>query len=80
MFKLEENNTLPSVYTIIKMPVTALSFAGTPCSAASMHVCVCQTVWIDQLLDALLCVLNLWLALGTDLGPDVRSSVAHLRF
>ena len=46
MFKLEENNTLPSVYIIIKMPVTALSSAGTPGSAASMHVCVCVSVCV----------------------------------
>lgn len=41
LFELEKNNTLLSVYTIITMPVTALPSAGTPGSAASMHVCVC---------------------------------------
>lgn len=41
---------------------------------------MCFTVWTDLLLDALVCILNLWLSLWTDLGPDVKSSAAHLRF
>lgn len=40
------NKTLPSVYTIITMPVTALSCAGTPGSAASVHICVCAYVCV----------------------------------
>lgn len=71
----------PFCLYIIKIPVTVLSSAGTPGSAACMHVlCVCFVVWIGQLLYSLLCILNLWLLLWTDLGPDVKSSAAHLCF
>lgn len=42
-----KNNTLPSVYTIIKMPVTALSSAGTSGSAASVCVWVCGNVCVS---------------------------------
>lgn len=69
---------LSSVYSIIKMPVTAFPSAGT--SGSAVFVCVFYTVWTDQLLDALLCILNLWLFLRTDLGPDVKSFVAQLHF
>lgn len=75
-----KNNAFPSVYTIIKMPVTALSPAGTSGSAASVRLCMCVCFTVDQLLDALLRILNLWLSLRTDLWADVKSSAAHVRF
>lgn len=51
------------------------------CTYVCVRMCVwCFTIWTDQLLDALLHILNIWLSLLADLGPDVKSSAAHLRF
>ena len=64
------------------MLLHAPSSAGTPGSAGPVCVCVsvCFKVRNDQLLDALLCILNVWLSLLADLGPDVKFSGSHLRF
>lgn len=71
----KEKNRLCLQY---KKPVAALSSAGITCSTAS--VCVCILCWPEQLLDALLCTLNIWLSLQDHLSSDVKTSASHLHF
>lgn len=75
---LLEKKKKQAVFTV--QETCCCSFLCWNCLLCCIPVRVCILCWPEQLLDALLCTLNIWLSLQDHLSSDVKTSASHLHF